>query len=153
MSEQKKIRQPDLSPFSLFYGRGRDCRLSPVLQRDAEPGDEPNMVQRCEWQYHDSQAPPYHLTYDVSNRLVSGYEYGGLRPGNYQYAYAPGNKRVWRGVCCGQDEDGNVDMSTDEVAYWSVTGQKLATYRLSGYGLVEEADDPPRSPRRTATWY
>ena len=61
---------------------------------------------------------------------------------------------MWRGVCCGEDEDGNVDMSTDEVAYWSVTGQKLATYQLSGYGLVEEADDPPPlTATQTATWY
>ena len=73
-----------------------------------------------------AQAPPYTLTYDVSNRLASGG--GGLQQGNYQYAYAPGNKRVWRGVCCGQDPDGNTDMSTDGVAYWSITGQKLATF-------------------------
>ena len=59
-------------------------------------------------------------SYDVANRLVSvGY-------GNtIAYSYAPGNKRVWRGLWT------SGSLTTDEVTFWSVTGQKLATYSLS----------------------
>ena len=47
-----------------------------------------------------------------------------------RYSYAPGNKRVWRGV--GSWNSGTGQWSpTDEVTFWSVTGQKLATYQLT----------------------
>jgi RHS repeat-associated protein len=58
--------------------------------------------------------------YDVMNRLVS------VGSGNnIAYSYAPGNKRVWRGLWT------SGTLTTDEVTFWSVTGQKLATYSLS----------------------
>jgi RHS repeat-associated protein len=62
--------------------------------------------------------------YDVENRIVRS-------PGDlaWAYSYAPGNKRVWRGQW-----DTNGTQTTDEITYWSATGQKLATYQLSAYG-------------------
>lgn len=98
--------------------------------------------------------PPYNLSYDMSNRLTGGGT-ALQQQGNYEYAYAPGNKRVWRGVCCGADGENNPIMSTDEVAYWSVTGQKLATYQISGEGVVQEAytPAPALTATETATWY
>jgi RHS repeat-associated protein len=56
----------------------------------------------------------------VANRLVS-IGYGN----NIAYNYTPGNKRVWRGLWS------SGSLTTDEVTFWSVTGQKLATYSLS----------------------
>jgi RHS repeat-associated protein len=61
-------------------------------------------------------------TYDVENRIALVPQY----PQFTQYAYAPGNKRVWRGA-----QDGNGNTTLDEVTFWSVSGQKLATYNLS----------------------
>lgn len=53
----------------------------------------------------------------------------------WAYSYAPGNKRVWRGVWSGSTQ------TTDEVTFWSVSGQKLCTYQLSvaGSSLVAAA--------------
>jgi len=63
-------------------------------------------------------------SYDVENRLRSG-----VPPGSpFEYSYAPGNKRVWRDVWV------NSSLSIDEVTFWSVSGQKLATYQLTVYG-------------------
>ncbi len=61
-------------------------------------------------------------TYDVENRLVavSGVAY---------YAYAPGNKRVWRGTWTGSY--GSQTRGTDEITFFSVSGQKLAAYALT----------------------
>ena len=58
--------------------------------------------------------------YDIENRLVRTATYGGLT-----YAYDPSNKRVWRG-------DGQ---NLDEITFWGVTRQKLATYGVSS-GLL-----------------
>jgi RHS repeat-associated protein len=55
-------------------------------------------------------------TYDVENRIVGSI-------GNSQSAYAPGNKRVWRGVWI------SGTLSTDEVTVWNV--QKLPTYSIA----------------------
>ena len=65
--------------------------------------------------------------YDVENRIWS--------TGTAIYSYAPGNKRVWRGVWSGGTQ------TVDEVTYWGVTGQKLVTYQLSvsGSSLVAAA--------------
>ncbi len=68
--------------------------------------------------------PPYGCsgilyTYDVSNRVVS------VAAGT-QYAYAPGNQRVWRFV---YDINTN-SLTLDEVTLWSVTGKRLATFNL-----------------------
>ena len=56
-------------------------------------------------------------SYDVENRLSY--------TGSARYSYAPGNKRVWRGVWSGSTQ------TVDEVTYWGVNGQKLVTYQLS----------------------
>ena len=74
--------------------------------------------------YLPADGSPYAATYDVENRLVAT---GGS---GIRYSYAPGNKRVWRGV--GSWNSGTGQWSpTDEVTFWSVTGQKLATYQLT----------------------
>jgi RHS repeat-associated protein len=41
------------------------------------------------------------------------------------YSYAPGNKRVWRGTWSAGSQ------TADEVTFWSVAGQKLATYSIT----------------------
>ena len=61
-------------------------------------------------------------TYDVENRLVA---VGGVA----YYAYAPGNKRVWRGTWTGGA--GSQTRGTDEITFFSVSGQKLAAYALT----------------------
>ncbi len=66
----------------------------------------------------------YAATYDVENRLVA------TGSSTIFYAYAPGNKRVWKGTWTGGA--GNWTRgSTDEITFWSVSGQKLATYALT----------------------
>jgi RHS repeat-associated protein len=68
------------------------------------------------------------LVYDVENRIVRK---GVLWAGHPDaaYSYAPGNKRVWRGVW-----DGSGAQTVDELTFWSVNGQKLVTYQLSTSG-------------------
>jgi RHS repeat-associated protein len=51
--------------------------------------------------------------------------------GGYQYGYPPGNKKVWKAVCCVTDPNTGNQVPSEEIAFWSVTGQKLGTYRLS----------------------
>ncbi len=65
--------------------------------------------------------------YDVENRLHPPTPVG---IGTF-YSYAPGNKRVWRGT-----KDGNYTTTLDELTFWGVNGQKLATYNLSAGGAV-----------------
>jgi hypothetical protein len=43
-----------------------------------------------------------------------------------RYAYAPDNKRVWRGVWA----SGPGAQTVDEITFWSVTGQRVGTYSL-----------------------
>src|SRR6266849_6395698 len=62
-------------------------------------------------------------SYDIENRLLQATVVQTIK-----YAYAAGNKRIWRGVT-GQ---------LDEVAFWSVTGQKLATYNLVTQGQATQ---------------
>ncbi len=64
-------------------------------------------------------------TYDVENRIAV--VPGGT--GAMSYSYAPGNKRVWRGSWTGSY--GSFTPATDEVTFWSVTGQKLASYQIT----------------------
>jgi RHS repeat-associated protein len=75
------------------------------------------------------------LVYDVENRIVRK---GVLWAGHPDaaYSYAPGNKRVWRGVW-----DGSGTQTVDELTLWRVNGQKLVTYQLSisGSSLVATA--------------
>ena len=61
--------------------------------------------------------------FDMENRLVRS----GGSPVAWAYSYAPGNKRVWRGVWSSGTQ------TADEVTFWSVSGQKLETYQLSQY--------------------
>jgi RHS repeat-associated protein len=64
-----------------------------------------------------SLSPTY--SYDASNRILTA-------AGGVQYGYAPGNKRVWKGITT----SGN--LSTDVITFWSATGQKLGDYNVSG---------------------
>ncbi len=62
----------------------------------------------CAW-------PSGTTAYDIENRLVGSTNAG------FAYSYAPGNKRVWRGICCTTDPStGNQVYSTDEVTFWIV---------------------------------
>jgi len=61
--------------------------------------------------------------FDVENRLVRS----AGSPTAWAYSYAPGNKRVWRGVWSSGTQ------TVDEVTFWSTSGQKLETYQLSQY--------------------
>jgi hypothetical protein len=63
-------------------------------------------------------------SYDVENRIIfSGV---GTVP-TVEYAYAPDNKRVWRGVFSSGTR------TVDEVTFWSVTGQRVGIYNLVPY--------------------
>ena len=66
--------------------------------------------------------------YDVENRFVGTGATFSYYSG-YQYSYAPGNKRVWRGNF-GTNSGGAPTITTDEVTFWSVTGQKVASYNI-----------------------
>ena len=66
--------------------------------------------------------------YDVENRFVGTGASFSYYSG-YQYSYAPGNKRVWRGNF-GTNGSGAPTITTDEVTFWSVTGQKMASYNI-----------------------
>ncbi len=80
-------------------------------------------------------ATPY--LYDIENRLTG--QSTMFSSGGYQYGYAPGNKRVWKAVCC--DSSSN---PIEEITFWSVTGQKLATYQLvSTPGQMVPTTIPP----------
>ncbi len=59
------------------------------------------------------------FNYDVENRA------SGLSNGAVLYNYTPGNKRVWRGLFT------SGTLTTDEVTFWGVNGQKLAVYQLT----------------------
>ena len=91
-------------------------------------------------------APAYQTSYDPSTNHVWGMDANGNMPGynydvenrikgpnvaeSFEYSYAPGNKRVWRGVWTTDPNSGITSLTTDEVTFWSVTGQKLATYQI-----------------------
>ena len=73
--------------------------------------------------------------YDVENRFVgTGASFSYFS--GYQYSYAPGNKRVWRGNF--STNGGAPILTTDEVTFWSVNGQKLASYNIlmSGNSMI-----------------
>jgi len=63
--------------------------------------------------------------YDVENRMIRSDSIGTAR-----YAYAPDNKRVWRGVWSSGTQ------TVDELTYWSVTGQRVASYAVKIYGAT-----------------
>jgi len=62
-------------------------------------------------------------SYDVSNRIATA-------QGGVQYSYAPGNKRVWKGIL--QYSNPPNTLTTDVITFWSVTGQKLGDYNMTG---------------------
>ncbi len=68
------------------------------------------------------RSPAEYPAYDVMNRLVA------VGTGYAQYSYAPSNKRVWRGIWTSST------LTTDEVTFWSISGQKLATYSMQLIG-------------------
>ena len=68
------------------------------------------------------------FVYDVENRPITlG---NGIVNPPFRYSYAPGNRRVWRGLFT----SGN--LTTDEVTFWGVNGQKLAVYQLTYTNLT-----------------
>jgi len=69
-----------------------------------------------------SISPSY--SYDVTNRIVSV-------AGGVQYGYAPGNKRVWKGISAYNSNTGAVNLTQDTITFWSVTGQKLGDYNIT----------------------
>ncbi|MBV9399757.1 MAG: RHS repeat-associated core domain-containing protein, partial [Bryobacterales bacterium] len=82
----------------------------------------------------------YTTVYDVENRMtyVPGYQ------GTSNYSYAPGNKRVWKGVWNGSA------WTTDEVTFWSPSGQKMGTYTLAaplGCNYYSDPCDGPYAPQ------
>jgi RHS repeat-associated protein len=68
--------------------------------------------------YLPADSGTYGATYDVENRLVA------TGTSTIRYSYAPGNKRVWRGV--GTSNGAGQWSTSDELTFWSVNGQKLA---------------------------
>ena len=64
------------------------------------------------------------FNYDVENRPRQ------LSNGAVLYSYAPGNRRVWRGLFT------NGTITTDEVTFWGANGQKLAVYQLTYTNLT-----------------
>ena len=70
------------------------------------------------------------MAYDVENRYLGQSVENNYNGDAYRYSYAPGNKRVWRGVWTTDPDSGITSLTTDEVTFWSVTGQKLATYQI-----------------------
>ena len=78
--------------------------------------------------------------YDVMNRLVA------VGTGYAQYSYAPSNKRVWRGIWTSST------LTTDEVTFWSISGQKLATYSMQLIGgLINSSSATPQLVASQAT--
>ena len=77
------------------------------------------------------------VTYDSRNRMAGVV-------GLYQYSYASDNKRVWRGVWT------SGTLATDEVTFWSVSGQKLATYQLN---VTQNVNPPTMYASQTGTNY
>jgi RHS repeat-associated protein len=82
--------------------------------------------------YLPADGSSYSATYDVENRLVS------TGSSAIFYSYAPGNSRVWKGTGSfvtnssgGSGQCNTAQWTTDEVTFWGVTGQKLATYQLT----------------------
>ncbi len=99
---------------------GYSATVNPATNQRTSPNDCADANGNSGAVYPCTSTPYF---YDVENRLVT------QSGGNFQYSYAPGNKRVWRGLWSGT-------LTTDEVTFWSVSGQKLATYQLSITGGV-----------------
>ena len=86
------------------------------------------------------RSPGGYPAYDVMNRLVA------VGTGYAQYSYAPSNKRVWRGIWTSST------LTTDEVTFWSISGQKLATYSMQLIGgLINSSSATPQLVASQAT--
>jgi RHS repeat-associated protein len=70
-------------------------------------------------------------SFDVENRMVMAPGYAA------QYAYAPDNKRVWKATLTGPQ----FSRASEEVAFWSVTGQRIATYSIGSGGFALEGTE------------
>ncbi len=70
-------------------------------------GNSASLASSCSYYYMN--------TYDIENRITATSPGGS--GGVFYYSYAPGNKRVWRGNWTGSTP-------TDEVTFWSISGQK-----------------------------
>ena len=64
------------------------------------------------------------------------------------YSYAPGNKRVWRGVL-----ETGYTQTVDEVTFWSVNGQKLTTYISASISIRATITQPQLVATATGTNY
>lgn len=73
-----------------------------------------------------------YYSYDVENRFVRKGASWSVTP-DVAYSYRPGNKRIWKGTNYVVNENNWSLPSNEEVTFWSVNGQKLATYSLSQY--------------------
>ncbi len=73
-----------------------------------------------------------YYSYDVENRFVRKGASFSVTP-DVAYSYRPGNKRIWKGTNYVVNENNWSLPSNEEVTFWSVNGQKLATYSLSQY--------------------
>jgi RHS repeat-associated protein len=73
------------------------------------------------------------FSYDIENRLLGG--------GGYKYVYAPGNKRAMRSYCCTTETQTGLGLpaANEEITFWSVTGQRMATYQLAPYSYFGNA--------------
>ena len=70
------------------------------------------------------------FVYDVENRPITlG---NGITNPPFRYSYAPGNRRVWRGLFT------SGTLTTDEVTFWGVNGQKLVVYQLTYTNLAQQ---------------
>ncbi len=74
----------------------------------------------------------------MENRIIAGTPQYYSQP-TFTYSYAPGNKRVWRGVW---DSPGGTQ-TVDEVTFWGVNGQKLATYAMSVWQQTPQWNTQP----------
>jgi RHS repeat-associated protein len=72
-------------------------------------------------------------SYDVENRVLGG--------GGVNYNYAPGNKRLMRASCCTtENQTGyNFPVASEEVTFWSVSGQRMATYTIAPNSYIGSA--------------
>jgi RHS repeat-associated protein len=65
----------------------------------------------------------------------------GASNGNYTYGYAPGNKRVWRATWSYDSNFMKQVPGTDEITFWSPSGQKMGTYQLGITWVTSSVDN------------
>jgi YD repeat-containing protein len=82
-------------------------------------GNSSSLASGCSYYYMNN--------YEIENRISMTAP--GSPGGKVYYSYAPGNKRVWRGSWTGSI--GSYTPAIDEVTFYSVSGQKLASYQIT----------------------